>query len=155
MFLLFFPHLYSMALATERKDTFKIVLKKVEKPFSKDIEKELEWICRCFGFFEPIDRSKTASSVFKEIVFAAEKNKALSSTQIAKRVEMSRGSVINHLNNLMRSGLIIRQGRNYLLRSKSIFRTIEEIEEDIERIFTKMKKTAKEIDEEFGVKIEE
>ena len=34
-------------------------------------------------------------------------------------------------------------------------RTIEEIEEDIDRIFAKMKKTAREIDEEFGLKIEE
>jgi hypothetical protein len=36
-----------------------------------------------------------------------------------------------------------------------MFRTIEEIEEDIERIFQRMKKTAKEIDEEFGIRGQE
>ena len=76
---------------------------------------------------------------------------SLSSTAIAERVGMSRGSVINHLNNLMRSGLIIRQGRYYSARSRSVYRTIEEIEEDIERIFLRMKRTAQEIDEELGI----
>ena len=136
----------------ERKASFKIVVRRIEKPFSHTLDKELEWICQSFGFFEPIDRSKTASSVFKEIVFAAEKGRPLSSTTLAVKVKMSRGSVINHLNNLMRSGLVVRDGRSYMPRSRSIFRTIEEIEEDIERIFQRMKKAAKEIDEEFGIK---
>ena len=144
-----------MAEANERKVSFKIVIRRVEKPFSDDLEKELDWICSSLGFFEPIDRSKTASSVFREIVFAAEKQKPVSSTQIAKRVMMSRGSVINHLNNLMRSGLVVRQGRIYLPRSRSMFRTIEEIEEDIDRIFERMKKAARDIDEEFGINVEE
>ena len=68
---------------------------------------------------------------------------------------MSRGSVINHLNNLMRAGLITRHGRYYESRSKSIYRTIAEIEEDIDRIFEKMKKTAREIDEEMGIEVKE
>lgn len=137
------------------RNNFKVVVKKIEQPFSRDIDKELEWLCSSLGFFEPIDREKTASSVFRIIVFSAEKGKPVSSTQISKTVRMSRGSVINHLNNLQRSGLIVRQGRFYIPRSRSMFRTIEEIQEDIQRIFDKMKKTAREIDEEFGIKIEE
>lgn len=137
------------------KNNFKIVVKKIEKPFSSELGKELEWICMSFGFFEPIDREKTASNIFKQIVLATEKGKPVSSTALAKRVKMSRGSVINHLNNLQRSGLIVRQGRFYLSRSPSMFRTIEEIQEDIERIFEKLKKTAMEIDREFGIDAEE
>ncbi len=137
-----------------RRATFKIVVRRVEKPFSRDLANELDWICRSFGFFEPIDKEKTASSVFKEIVYAAEHNAPISSSEIARRVGMSRGSVINHLNNLMRSGLVVRLGRNYVPRSRSMFRTIEEIEEDIERIFSRMKRAAREIDEEFGIKVE-
>ncbi|MBN2067680.1 MAG: helix-turn-helix transcriptional regulator [Candidatus Diapherotrites archaeon] len=139
----------------ERRASFKIVVRRVEKPFSHSLDKELEWICRCLGFFEPIDREKTAASVFKEIVKAAESRRPLTSTSLAEKVDMSRGSVINHLNNLQRSGLIVRHGRVYLPRSRSVFRTIEEIEEDIDRIFARMKKTAREIDQEFGIKVEE
>ena len=118
---------------------------------SSDAFDELDWICQSLGFFEPIDRDKTASSVFKEIIKATDKGQALTSSAIAGQVKMSRGAVINHLNNLMRSGLIVRHGRYYISRSRSMYRTIEEIEEDIDRIFAKMKRTALEIDKELGI----
>ncbi len=139
----------------ERRGSFKIIVRKVERPFSASLDKELEWICMSLGFFEPIDREKTAAALFKEVVRAAEKSRPVTSTALAKRVDMSRGSVINHLNRLQRSGLVVREGRFYLPRSKSIFRTVQEIEEDIDRIFQKMKETARQIDEEFGIPIEE
>ena len=138
-----------------RRASFKIVIRKVEQPFSGKSVDELDWICQTLGFFEPIDREKIASQIFKEIVSATDRGEALTSTAIAERVNMSRGSVINHLNNLMRSGLIVRSGRYYSARSRSMYRTIEEIEEDIERIFSKMKKTAMEIDRELGIETKE
>jgi predicted transcriptional regulator len=135
-----------------RKPTFRIVVKRIAKPVqSDDAWDEFEWLCQSLGFLEPIDKDKTAFSVLKEIVSASEKGEALTSTAIAERVQMSRGAVINHLNNLLRSGLIIRHGRFYVSRSRSMQSTIEEIEEDVERIFLKMKKAAKEIDKELGL----
>ncbi|MFH1697280.1 MAG: winged helix-turn-helix transcriptional regulator, partial [Candidatus Diapherotrites archaeon] len=74
---------------------------------------------------------------------------------LATRVGMSRGSVINHLNNLLRAGLITRDGRFYSARSRSMFRTIEEIEEDIDRVFEAMKRRARSIDREFGIVVRE
>ncbi|MCK4883937.1 MAG: helix-turn-helix transcriptional regulator [Candidatus Diapherotrites archaeon] len=138
-----------------RPASFKIVIRRIEKPFKHSPENEFEWICRSLGFFEEIDRDKVAAHIFKQVVAATEKGRPLTSTELAEKVGMSRGSVVNHLNNLQRSGLVVRSGRQYLSRSRSMVRTIEEIEEDIDRIFAKMKKTAKEIDEEFGLKIEE
>ena len=132
--------------------SFKIVVKKVEKPFSDDPFDELEWICQSLGFFEPIDRDKTAAAVLKQLINSGGLERPLTSNQIAERVEMSRGAVINHLNNLSRAGLVVRSGRYYSIRSRSIYRTIEEIEEDIDRIFQKMKRVAMELDGEMGVK---
>ncbi len=132
---------------------FRLTIKKVEKPFSDRFDEEFNWLCSSLGFFEPIDKEKTAATVFKEIVKSTEKNKLLTSTQLAKKIHMSRGAIINHLNNLMRSGLIEREGRFYKARSKSIFRIIEELEEDIDRIFDKMKKTALDLDKEMGLKV--
>ncbi len=139
----------------ERRESFKIVIKRVEKPFKDDLESDFDWMCKTLGFFEPIDKDKTASSVFREIVSSTCRGKPLSSTEIAERVRMSRGSVINHLNNLMKSGLIVKDGRLYYARSKSIYRTIQEIEEDIDRVFRRIEKTAKRIDKKFGIRVEE
>lgn len=138
-----------------RRTAFRLVIRRVEPPFSNTIEKELDWICQSFGFFEPIDKEKTAAAVFREIVSATEKGLALTSTAIAEQVGMSRGSVINHLNNLQRSGLITKNGRYYSSRSRSMYRTIEEIEEDIDRIFDRMKQRAREIDKKQGLLLEE
>jgi len=136
------------------RSSFRIVIRRVEMPFSSDTDHELEWICQSLGFFENIDKEKTASAIFREIVRAAESNKPLTSSELSTKVKMSRGAVINHLNNLLRAGLIVRDGRHYLPRSKSVLRTIKEVEEDIDRIFRKMEETAKKIDREFGLELE-
>ncbi|MFH1224726.1 MAG: helix-turn-helix domain-containing protein [Candidatus Diapherotrites archaeon] len=138
-----------------RHTSFKIVVRRVERPFSGRATDDLDWICQSLGFFEPIDKDKTASAVFKEIVQSTDKGEALTSTALAQRVKMSRGSVINHLNNLLRAGLIIRHGRFYSARSPSMFRTIEEIEDDIDRVFERMKQRARNIDRQFGIVVRE
>lgn len=139
-----------------RRTSFKIVLRRVEKPFSDNLEDELNWICQSFGFFGPVETNeKTAASVFKEIVNASEKGKPHTSTSLATTLKISRGSAINHINNLLRAGLISKEGRYYLPRSRSMFRTIKEVEEDMLRIFREMEKTAREIDKAFGIEIKE
>jgi predicted transcriptional regulator len=134
-----------------RRGVFKVVIRKVERPYHDDFEHQLAWICSSLGFFEPIDKEKNAAAVFKEIVSATEKSEALSSTAIAQRIGMSRGSTINHLNRLLKSGLIEKNGKFYSSRSSSLERTIEEIEEDVSRIFGQLKKSATEIDKQFGL----
>ncbi len=133
---------------------FEVVVKRVEKPFSGRSMDGLDWICQSLGFLEPIDRKRTASAVFKEILRATEEGRRISSSGLAERVGMSRGSVVNHLNNLMRSGLIVRNGRFYSARSRSVYRTLEEIEADIQHVFSKMKGAALVIDRELGVPTE-
>jgi len=134
-----------------RRGTFKIVIRRVEQPYKDDFEHNIVWICSTLGFFEPIDKDKNAAAIFKEIVLSTEKGVALTSTAIAERIGMSRGSVINHLSNLVKSGLIEKNGSFYSARARSLQRTIEEIEEDVGRIFSKLKKSAQEIDGQIGM----
>ncbi len=134
---------------------FQVIIRKIEQPFSDDLDKEFNWLLQCLGFFEPIDKGKTAASVFRELVKSTDKKEGLTSTQLAEKVGMSRGAVINHLNNLSRSGLILKQGSRYFARSKSLFRTIKELQDEIDLVFKKMEKTAKELDEEMGLLLED
>ncbi|MFA5931067.1 MAG: winged helix-turn-helix transcriptional regulator [archaeon] len=145
----------SVKHVSTKRARFKVVVRKVERPFKDDFEHQLTWICSSLGFFEPIDKDKNAAAVFKEIVLATEKGEALTSTAIAERIGMSRGAVLNHLNNLIRPGLIEKNGRFYSARSRSMKRTIEEIEEDVERIFSQLKKAAEEIDKQIGFEEDE
>ncbi|MDO8428451.1 MAG: winged helix-turn-helix transcriptional regulator [Candidatus Diapherotrites archaeon] len=140
---------------TVRRTSFKIVIKRIEQPFQHDVEQELGWICQSFGLFEPIDKDKLAFAIFRVLVQATEQGKLLTCPEIADKVNMSRGAVINHLNKLLLSGLIVREGRFYLARSRSMSRTIKEIQEEVNLIFRRMEETARELDQKFGLEIED
>jgi predicted transcriptional regulator len=144
-------------LAPRHKHRFQVVIRRIEQPFSKQMDEEFNWLLQCMGFFEPIDKGKTAASVFKELVRSTDKEggQLLTSTEIAERVGMSRGAVINHLNNLLRAGLILKQGSKYMARSKSLFRIIKEIQDEIDLVFKRMEETARELDQEMGLFVED
>ena len=72
----------------------------------------------------------------------------LTSTTIAQRVGMSRGSAINHLNNLLNAGLIEKGGKYYFTRQKTMTGIIDEIEDDLLHIFSRMRRVSKAIDKE-------
>lgn len=137
-----------------RRTTFRIVIRRIEPPFERNTEREMEWLCQSLGIV-PVNKDKATMDIFKHIVKATEQGKGISSTDIAEKVSLSRGAVINHLNNLQLAGLVVKQGRNYFARSRSMTRTVQEVEEDIKRIFARMEETAREIDRAFGMSLDD
>ncbi len=133
-----------------RRTSFRIVIRRIEPPFVRNTESELEWICQSLGL-SPVNRDKITIDIFKLIVKHTEDGEGISSSEIAEKIKLSRGAVINQLNNLQLAGLVVKQGRKYFARSRSMVRTIQEVEEDIKRIFARMEETALEIDRAFGI----
>jgi predicted transcriptional regulator len=136
-----------------RQASFRIIIRRIEPPFERSPENEMEWLCQSLGL-SPIDKDKATVDIFKEVVRSTETGSGISSTILAEKVKLSRGAVINHLNNLQLAGLVVKEGRNYFARSRSMVRTIQEVEEDIRRIFDRMEETAREIDRAFGMETE-
>jgi predicted transcriptional regulator len=136
-----------------RRTTFRIVIRRIDPPFERNTEREMEWLCQSLGL-SPVNKDKATIDIFKVVVHATEDGKGISSTDLAEKVNLSRGAVIHHLNNLQLAGLVVKQGRNYFARSRSMVRTVQEVEEDIKRIFMRMQETAREIDKAFGMENE-
>jgi predicted transcriptional regulator len=136
-----------------RQASFRIIIRRIEPPFERNTEREMEWLCQSLGL-SPLNKDKTTVDIFKEVVRSTETGKGISSTTLSEKVNLSRGAVIHHLNNLQLAGLVVKQGRNYFARSRSMVRTIQEVEEDIKRIFDRMEETAREIDRAFGMEWE-
>lgn len=101
-----------------------------------------------------MNKDKSTVDIFKLVVRATEDGKGISSTEVAEKINLSRGAVIHHLNNLQLAGLVVKDGRNYFARSRSMVRTVQEVEEDIKRIFMRMQETAREIDKAFGMELD-
>ena len=136
----------SMKRFSPKKSNQGVKVRKVALPQEDDFDEKMAWLCSSLGFFEDIDREKNAAAIFKLLFLAGTKGQVLTSTAIAEIIGMSRGAAINHLNNLYNAGLIDKGGKYYFMRQRTMEGIIEEIEDDVSHLFSRMKKVAKEVD---------
>jgi DNA-binding MarR family transcriptional regulator len=123
------------------------------RPLPKvDPEKDLEWICKSLGFLEPRDKKRTAFRIFKALLGAAKEGKGLTSDELAVELSLTRGTMVHHLNKMIKSGLVIYHEGTYKLRGRSLKSTIEEAHRDINRIFENIYKVAESIDQTYNLR---
>ena len=123
----------------------------VRKPPTVEIEQDIEWICRSFGFLESRDKKRTAYLIFRAIVEAAKKDEGLSTDKLAQKINLSRGTIVHHLNKMIKSGLVIHHEGQYKLRGRSLKSTIIEIQKDIDRFFSDLQYVVETIDQKMGL----
>ena len=131
--------------------TSTVQVRRVRSPAPGNIEDDIDYICKSFGYFTLRDKQDSAGRIFRLLVReGCGDNDGLCSDDIAQELELSRGAIIHHLNNFIKSGLVIKENSLYRLRSQSLQKSIEEIKIDIDRIFNQMIKIASEIDDKLG-----
>ncbi|MFT4309295.1 MAG: ArsR family transcriptional regulator [Candidatus Woesearchaeota archaeon] len=111
-----------------------------------DINSQLKWICRTLGLFPIRDYNSSMYRVFIELIKDAQSERHSSSDEIAMRVGLTRGTVVHHLNNLMNSGIVIRQDNHYILKDRNVKEMIEGIRTEINELFDEMDRAAENID---------
>ncbi|MFO7677616.1 MAG: winged helix-turn-helix domain-containing protein [Thermoplasmatota archaeon] len=128
-----------------------VLIKKIRLPAAGNINEDINFICKSFGYFSLRDKQDSAGRIFRLLVKqGCGHSTGISSDDLAKELDLSRGAIVHHLNNFIKSGLVVKECNLYRIRSESIQKSIEEIKEDIDRIFKQMSKIAKEIDEKLG-----
>lgn len=128
-----------------------ITVKKVRSPAPGSLDEDIDFICKSLGYFSQRDKQDTAGKIFRLMVKeCCSDSVGLSSDEIANRLELTRGSIVHHLNNFIATGVVIKEHNTYRLRSSSLQKCIDEIREDIDRIFNHMIKIANEIDDKLG-----
>ena len=75
----------------------------------------------------------------------------MTSEELNKIVEPTRGSVIYHLKRLIKSGLVVKIGSAYELKMNSLANTIEEIRKEVDIALDDIRKVAEDIDEAVGL----
>ncbi|MDD2666158.1 MAG: hypothetical protein PHD13_06640 [Methanocellales archaeon] len=129
----------------------RIILKKFDYPVTGDLNDDIDFICRSFGYFTQRDKQDTAGKIFRLLVKeVAEESNGLSSDDIADKLHLTRGTIVYHLNSFISSGLVIRENNTYRLRSQSLQKCIDEVQEDIYRMLNQMRKISKDIDNKLG-----
>lgn len=127
--------------------TLRITL--IEKPSGKGIKEELDWMCRVMGLGRT-DSLDTSSLIFERLLDSMRKGRPMGGSELSQELGVSRGSVLNLLDRMEKSGVLRKEGSRYALRSKSILGTIKELEIDVQRIFNRLETIAREIDRKMG-----
>jgi DNA-binding MarR family transcriptional regulator len=127
------------------------VLLSVRKPSTPEYEPDLEWICRTLGYLESRDKHKTAYLILKALVEAVAQDGGLTSDELSEKLALTRGTMIHHLNKMIKSGLVIFHEGKYKLRERSLKSTVEEIQRDITRLFEDLLSVAEAVDQNLGL----
>ena len=124
----------------------RITIIKIRRPAEQSLNTELQWLGTSLGLFNLRDKDKSCFRIFIELLKATKHNKAITSDDLAEKLGLSRGTVIHHINKLMETGLVVHEERSYMLRVSNLSALIDELEDDITRTCTSLRKIAQEID---------
>src|SRR3989344_4197290 len=124
----------------------------VELPLPKDhdINYELQWLGSSLGLFGERDRDRSCFRVFITIVKDG-RRRPMSSDQIAEQLDLSRGTVVHHINNLIKAGIVTHERGGYALRVERLQTLIDELQRDVDKMLGNLKKISRDIDEWMGL----
>jgi len=120
----------------------RIIIKRV-RHIERDPFMEL---CNLSGVYSTTDKNRVAM----RILLLLHKYGELNSTDISKELGISRGSVLNHIENLMESGFVFKYGKSYHLRESTFSEIVEQMEKDIKKTLERMRQYAKELDSQLS-----
>tara|TARA_Y100000310_G_scaffold340125_1_gene434881 strand:- start:1338 stop:1745 length:408 start_codon:yes stop_codon:yes gene_type:complete len=129
----------------------RITIATIKRPAEKNLNRELLWLGTSLGLFSLRDKDKSCYRVFIELLRSAKKNEPLTSDELGARLNLSRGTIIHHINRLIEAGIVIHEGTRYLLRVDNLSTLISEMEKDFKRVFEDLKEIAGDIDEKLGL----
>ena len=123
----------------------RLVLRTLKKPSKEDTDNLSEWFCEVFGL--STKSGDMEAEMFREIAENSASGDGVTSKVLNRRLSVPRSTVIYHLNRFIYSGLVIRRGRRYYLRSEDMTSTIEELQSDMLREFSRIIEFAEKFDE--------
>ncbi len=126
----------------------KITIVKIRKPKTDNVNDELQFLGNSLGLFNLRDKDKSCFRVFIELLKAAKRKKPISSDELAYRLDLTRGTVVHHINKLRDAGIVVHEGKRYFLRVDRLESLIQEIRKVIMRTCDDLEVIAKEIDKE-------
>ena len=129
----------------------KITIITSRRPAHNDINDELQYFGNALGLFGLRDKDKSMYRIFIQLIKGAKKQKAYSSDELAIKLNLSRGTVVHHLNKLIQAGIIVSEGNRYMLRVDNLSQLVDEIRKDVDRSITDLKEISDDIDKLLGL----
>lgn len=124
----------------------RITIIKMSRPEKDNLNQELQYLGQSLGLFSERDKDKSCFRIFIVLVKSLKTGRSLTSDEIAEQTNLSRGTVIHHLNRLMESGIVVSQKNYYMLAVDNIEELVELAKNNVVKTFDALKMTARNID---------
>jgi len=124
----------------------RIIIRRIRRPPTQNLNEELQWFGNSLGLFSLRDKDKSCFRIFIELLKASKHEIPLSSDALAYKLDLSRGTVVHHINKLMEAGLVIPSKKRYTLREQNLSILLDKMKQDFDHMFNELQKTAEEID---------
>ena len=125
----------------------RITIVRIRSP-QKSLNPEIQWLSESLGLFSERDKDRSCFRLFLEILQA---KKTLSSDELAYKLNLSRATVIHHLEKLIATGLVVIEKEKYVLRAKNLEQTLKKMKQDVLSAYEEMEEMAKEIDKKIHI----
>ena len=123
-----------------------------EKRVEEDtINSKIMWLSHSLGLLGERDKDSSCYRTFIELLNATRNKQQLSSDALAYRLNLSRGTVVHHLNKLREVGVLKVEEKKYVMRVGNLEELIDEIKKDVLKSLQQIQNIAKEIDDEMGL----
>jgi len=129
----------------------KITIISTRKPQASDLNEQLQWFGGTLGLFGTRDRDKSCFRVFIVLLKNIKEDCPLSSDEIADRTGLTRGTVVHHLNKLMRSGIITSERGGYQLEVDKLEHLVDIVKNKVDRTFESLRDIGRELDSKLGL----
>ncbi|NQU98873.1 winged helix-turn-helix transcriptional regulator [Candidatus Woesearchaeota archaeon] len=129
----------------------KITIINSRKPAVHDINEQLQWFGGSLGLFGTRDKDKSCFRVFIVLLKNLKEEGPISSDEIADRTGLTRGTVVHHLNKLMRSGIVTSEKGGYQLKVDKLEHLVDIIKDNVDRAFDNLKEIGKDLDKKLGL----
>ena len=122
------------------------IIKINKKPGTDHINEELQFLGESLGLFNERDKDKSCFRIFITLVKSLKSGHRLTSDEIAEHTNLTRGTVIHHLNRLMESGIVVNQKGYYILTVDTMEELVELVKNNLVKTFDNLKSIAKNVD---------
>ena len=129
----------------------RITIIKLNRPKDSGINLNLQWFGNSLGLFNLRDKNKSCFRIFIELLKNARHSMGMTSDELALKLDLTRGTVVHHINKLSETGIIVHEGNKYYLRVNNLKFLIEELEKDVTQTLSDLKSVASELDDSLGL----
>jgi predicted transcriptional regulator len=117
-----------------------------------DVNKDIQWFCTSLGLVGNRDRNLSTFRIFISLLKARQHGRLLSSDNLAAETDLSRATVIHHLNKLAGSGIVQEEQERYRLTVDNMQHLVDHLKQEMEDSMRELEEMSRRIDEQLGLR---